>query len=132
MKIENNIVPREKFWKIVNASRKPIAEILNQVEIKGEGIKDPNGVVFACLSIPTKDFVRGSRKRHNEGKNKLFKQVLNEDNESVRYNLMHQAAMYSEKLSEEDKKKFEEETEWKNATDDKVFAWIREVFAHVR
>lgn len=131
MKIEKTI-PREKFWKIVNASKKPIDEILNQVKITAEGIEDPKGIVFECLSIPTKDFVRGARKRHNAGKNKLYKQVLNEDSDPVRYNLMHQASMYAEKLNEEDRKKFEDEIEWRKATDDKVFAWIKQIFGAVR
>lgn len=126
------MIEKARFWKIVNASRKPISEVLSQIKITADGIEDPTGVVFTCLSIPTKDFVRGARKRHNDGKNKLYKQVLTEDNESVRYNLMFQAAMYSTKLSDNDRKKFAEETEWKNATDDKVFAWIRQIFEAVK
>lgn len=125
--IEKNI-----FWRVVNKSRKPIGEVLSQVKITAEGIHDPNGVVFECLSIPTKDFVRGMRQRHNKGSNKLYKQVLSNDCEATRYNLQLQASLYSSKLSEADRAVFEEETRWKEATKDEVFAWIKQIFERVR
>lgn len=126
------IIPKEKFWKIVKASKRPIVEILASVTITSEGIIDKNGVTFDCLSDATKQFVRGSRERHNKGTNKLYKQVLSGDKESTRYNLQLQASLYSEKLTEEDRKRFEEDTDWKNATNDKVYAWIQEIFKVVR
>lgn len=127
MKIE-----RARFWRIVNAKSNVIdvKKIVASVKL-GDMIDDPDGVVFECLSDTTKDFVEYMRKANNSGHSKLYKQILrNSEKESTRYNLMLQASLYSEKLEPEKAKMFAEELEWREATKDNTYAWIRSVFAH--
>lgn len=123
---------RNKFWQIVNASKRPIKEILSVCKV-GDKIEDPSGIAYDCLHSVTKDFVQYMRKAHNEGRNKLYKQVLSSsDKQSTRYNLMHQAAMYSEKLDGQEKATFARELEWENALSDETFEWVHEVFMNVK
>lgn len=127
-------VERTRFWKIVNASDKAkynMGRILGAVKF-GDSIDDPEGITVELLSDETKSFVEYMRKAHNEGRNKLYHQILRDSKkESTRYNLMLQASLYSEKLTEEQAKRFERETEWRNAMTDEVYAWIRSIFAQI-
>lgn len=124
-------IKRDRFWKIVKANAKDIKSVVAAVTF-GDVVDDPNGVVAELLSDETKEFVEYMRKANNEGKNRLYRQILRDSGkESTRYNLMLQASLYSEKLDEEKAKRFAEETEWRNAMQDDVYAWIRSVFAQL-
>lgn len=56
---------------------------------------------------------------------------MDSNKESTRYNLMLQASLYSEKLESAQADRFAQELEWKNATRDDTYAWIRSVFAQL-
>jgi hypothetical protein len=107
-------------------------DITRQIKITNKGIDDLQGVVFSSLSEPTKEFVRYLRKKHNAGQSKLYKEVLSNNLEPTRYSLQLQASLYTAKLSDDEARVFAEETEWRKATDDAVFDWIKEIFKNVR
>lgn len=126
------IIPSERFWRIVDASKLNMHDITRQIKITNKGIDDLQGVVFSSLSEPTKEFVRYLRKKHNAGQSKLYKEVLSNNLEPTRYSLQLQASLYTAKLSDDEARVFAEETEWRKATDDAVFDWIKEIFKNVR
>lgn len=126
-------IKRERFWKIVNAQRDSvdIKRVLASVTL-GDVIDDPQGIAVDMLSEETKNFVEYMRKANNTGRSKLYRQILMDSNkESTRYNLMLQASLYSEKLESAQADRFAQELEWKNATRDDTYAWIRSVFAQL-